>query len=106
MPAVDIIEAKDELLLQADVPGATAENIDVNYEKGVLTVHAVVAERQSKETNYIQREYGVGDFHRSFRVGDGVDATGISAEMSSGVLTLHLPKAAAARQRKIEVASG
>jgi HSP20 family molecular chaperone IbpA len=48
-------------------------------------------------------EYGVGDFYRTFRVSQQVDASRITAEYENGVLTLHLPKAEAARPRKIEV---
>jgi HSP20 family protein len=48
-------------------------------------------------------EYGVGDFLRTFRVGEQIDASRISAEYSNGVLKLRLPKAEAVRPRKIKV---
>ena len=48
-------------------------------------------------------EFGVGDFFRTFRVSEQVDATQITADYRDGVLTLHLPKAAAAKPRKIAV---
>jgi len=104
-PAVDIIEFSDELRLVADVPGASSDGIDINFEKGVLTLHAKVGPRHSEETGYLLREYGVGDYYRVFTVSENVDASRISAEYADGVLTLHLPKSQAAQPRKIEVRS-
>lgn len=103
VPVVDIIEQDDELLLLADVPGAKAEGIDIRYERGQLTLAARVEPRRSAESTYFLHEYGVGDFVRTFQVGEGIDASRIRAEVKAGVLALHLPKAEAARTRKITV---
>ena len=103
-PYVDIIEKDNEYLVRADLPGTRADQIDVSYEQGLLTLHARVDQRQDpQKTNYLLREYGVGDFYRAFRIGEGIDAAGISAEYHDGVLTLHLPKAEEARPKKIQV---
>ncbi len=104
-PAVDIVELSEELRVVADVPGANKEGIDINFEKGVLTIQAKVEPRHSEETDYLLREYGVGDYHRVFTVSENIDASRISAEYADGILTLHLPKSAAAQPRKIEVRS-
>lgn len=104
VPSVDIIENGQKYLVLADVPGATAESIDVNYERGLLTIHARVEPRQPAErVGHLLREYGVGDFYRSFEIGEGIDASGIQAEVANGVLTLHLPKAESAKLRRISV---
>jgi HSP20 family protein len=104
VPNVDIIEKPDKLLLMADVPGASADGISINYDKGVLTIHAKVAPRiDEHNVNFLLREYGVGDFRRAFHIGEGIDSSRISAEVKGGVLMLDLPKAASARPRKIEV---
>ncbi len=101
---VDIIEKPDELVLLVDVPGAKADSISVDFELGTLSIHADVEPRQNEhETRYLLREYGVGDFDRSFQVGDGIDAERIVAEYNGGVLTVHLPKAAETKPRKIAV---
>lgn len=103
-PNVDIIEQSNELLLQADLPGAKAENIDINLEKGILSIHARVRPRRDEDAApYLTHEYGVGDFSRSFQVGEGIDADRIEAEFTDGVLTLHLPKSEALVPRKISV---
>lgn len=104
VPKVDIVETSEELLLIADVPGARAEGIDIDYERGRLTIQARVAPRQAADhTQYLLHEYGVGDFCRSFDVGEGIDAAKIRAEVADGLLTLHLPKAAELQPRKITV---
>ena len=104
LPAVDIVEQTDKLVLLADMPGVKAEDVSVNYERGLLTIHGKVAPRQdAKATNFLSRGYGVGDFARSFQIGEGIDAGRIEAEIKDGVLTLHLPKKAEVMPRKIAV---
>jgi HSP20 family protein len=102
-PAVDIVEFPEELRVMADVPGANPEGIDINFEKGVLIIHAKVEPRGSEETDYLLREYGVGDYYRVFTVSENIDARRIGADYADGVLTLHLPKSEKVQPRKIEV---
>ena len=102
-PHVDIYEVEDELVLQADMPGVTGSEIDIRFEDGMLTVHGPVKPRHGEKTRFLAREYGVGDFRRTFKVTEMVDASRITAEYTAGVLTLHLPKVEAAKPRKISV---
>jgi HSP20 family molecular chaperone IbpA len=102
-PAVDVIETPDEFRVMADVPGAEQDLIDLSLDDGVLTLRAGVRPRTTGETQFLSREYGVGAYERSFRVGDAIDAERISAELAHGVLSVRLPKAAQARPRKISV---
>lgn len=102
-PNVDILELAEELLVRADMPGASPEEIDIDFKDGMLTIHAKIKPRQEASTQYLLREYGVGDYWRSFQVGEAIDASKITAEYNDGLLTLHLPKAEAARPRKISV---
>jgi len=102
-PNVDIIETPDELLVVADVPGLRPEDVDINFEKGTLEIFGKVPDRQRNETNYLLREYDVGDFYRSFDVSEAINAERINAEYANGVLTLHLPKTEAYKPRKITV---
>src|SRR5690606_32687153 len=81
-PNVDIVENENELLLIADVAGATSEDVDINYEQGLLTLHVRIEPRQQEEqTDYLLHEYGVGDYYRSFQIGNGIDTQKIEAEL-------------------------
>lgn len=102
-PNVDILEGADEFIVRADLPGATAKDVNIEFEKGVLTLHARVARRERGGANQRVQEYGVGDYAREFRIGEGIDTARAAAEVANGVLTLHLPKAEAAKPRRIEV---
>jgi HSP20 family protein len=104
-PRVDIVERDQELLVLADMPGVGPDGVDVQFDDGVLTIQGRAEQRQPADTEYFSREYGVGDFYRSFQVSDQIDVQKISAEMAHGVLTLHLPKSEAAKPRKIAVAA-
>lgn len=101
-PNVDILEKADELTVVADVPGTTPDGIDVDFDGGELTIHARVPPR-NQDVEFLLREYGVGDYYRTFRVSEAIDASRITAEYADGVLTLHLPKAEAVKPRKIPV---
>jgi HSP20 family molecular chaperone IbpA len=104
-PNVDIYELADQLVVQADVPGAKNNEIDIQFEDGALSIHARVPARHESQGPYLRQEYDVGDFYRTFRVSEQIDASRISAEYTGGVLTLHLPKVEAAKPRKIKVAA-
>ena len=101
-PNVDVCDRGADVSLFCDLPGARPESIDVAFEDGVLTVHARVPARQIPGRSIVQ-EYGIGDYRRSFRLGEGFDAAQIAAEYRRGVLTVHVPRLAAVRPRKIEV---
>lgn len=102
-PQVDIVEGADELTVFADMPGLSSDQIDIDFERGTLQIFGHVTARQPDGVKYQRREFGVGDFYRSFQVSEEIDASRISADYAQGVLTLHLPKSSAAKPRKIAV---
>ena len=102
-PNVDIFETANELTVLADMPGVKGDEIDIDFENGLLTIHGRVQERLPADQQYLLYEYGTGDFYRTFVIGEAIDTDGISAEYKDGVLTLHLPKIEAVRPRRIEV---
>jgi len=105
-PRVDILETPAELTLVAELPGVKSEQVDIDFEDGILTIQGRVEPRYGEQANFLLYEYPVGDFYRTFRVSEQVDAAGIHAECAHGVLTVHLPKAAAAKPRRIAVKAG
>jgi len=102
-PNVDIVELPGELQVLTDMPGLRPEDVDIHFEKGTLSIHGKVADRQPDGTNYLLQEFEVGDFHRSFEVSEAINPEGISADYANGVLTLHLPKTEVVKARKIAV---
>lgn len=103
-PAVDIYEVPDGLVVMADVPGVTSENLDVRVDNHVLTIRGQAARVHTAELIY--REYDLVHYFRQFELSDKVDESKIEADLKHGVLTLTLPKAEEAKPRKIAVAVG
>ena len=104
-PRIDIWESDDELVLYADMPGVTTEDLDIHFENRELRIHGKVRSRH-KDVNFLFGEYGIGDFYRTFSIGETIDAEKISAELKDGVLTVRLPKMDAVKPRRIEVKAG
>jgi HSP20 family protein len=102
-PPADIFECGDGYRVYLDVPGARLGDVDVTYAKETLTVHARVKPRRASGQEYLAREYGVGDFQRSFNVTAPIDGAGIRAELKNGELSLFVPKAESAKTRKIAI---
>ena len=100
-PAVNIVETEEGLFVTADLPGATKESIDVNVEKGILTISAP-AQVSSLGTS-VYREFELGSYYRQFTIPDVLDHVKAKADFSNGILTLRIPKAEIAKPRRIEV---
>jgi HSP20 family protein len=103
-PVVDVYENQDELLLVADVPGARKDGVSVHLDNGQLTIEARrVDESPGSALITESRPY---DYFRAFTVPQGIDASKIEAQLTGGVLRLHLPKSDALKPRRIEVKAG
>jgi len=100
-PAVDIIETEAGLTLIADIPGATKEALDVNVEKGILSVSAPVSLSMPGSPLYTEFEFA--HYYRQFSIPETLDHEKAKAELSNGILTLTIPLAEAAKPRRIEV---
>jgi HSP20 family protein len=101
-PRVDIAEVDDNMQLYVDLPGVKSEDVDVRFENRELQIRGKVTPAATKP-HFLLQEYGVGDYYRAFSVTDDVDAEKIRADVKDGVLTVHLPKAAALKPRRITV---
>lgn len=102
-PAVDILENETEILLVADVPGASASTLKLTVEQGVLTIEAPTAPVTG---DVLLRETVEADYGRSFRLPRGVGPDGIQASLKDGVLSIRVPKREASPTRRIPVAAG
>lgn len=104
-PLIDIHEGPDGLILEADLPGTTERDVQVQLEENVLTLHARVSSPVPEGARPLHEEYRQGDFSRSFILSDEVERGKIGAELKNGVLRLTLPKSERAKTRKIEIKS-
>jgi len=107
-PAVDIIDKDDCYKLTAELPGVDEKQVELRFSNGTLTIEGKKEESpdDAKQDHFVsERHYG--DFHRTFRVPDGVDADKIETSFKNGVLSVILPKTAEARrkQKKVEIES-
>jgi HSP20 family molecular chaperone IbpA len=100
-PPVDIYETREGLVVLADLPGVAQEALDVRVEQNVLTIRGQA--RHGAPAEAVYREYDLVNFFRQFALSEKVDQRQITAELKSGVLTLTLPKAEAAKPRQIAV---
>jgi len=93
VPAVDVYENDREVLVLADLPGVTAQQLEVKLDHPDLSIEGRAPGPDGTWTRY----------RRQFRVGSSVDAARIEAELDSGVLRVHLPKPESHQARKIKV---
>jgi HSP20 family protein len=108
MPATDIVETKDELMLTAELPGMDQKDIDVSLDDGILNIRGEKLEEkkegeEGKKVFLYERNYG--SFQRSFTLPSMVDGSKVTAEFETGVLKVHMPKSAEAKPkgRKVEI---
>jgi HSP20 family protein len=102
-PDVDITERKDETVLIADLPDVDEQSLDITLEKNVITIRGRVQLEMPAGYRLAYAEYEVGDYERAFTLSEEVDKDRIQATIKNGVLKLVLPKAPAAKARKILV---
>lgn len=102
-PVVDIYENEEEILLHADMPGVTKENVTVNVDNGKLEITGT-RHLQTRGTSNWQ-EFADVEYRRVFAVPQSIDVARVNAELKEGVLRLHLPKAATAKPRTIKISS-
>jgi len=103
-PPVDIQETDQEYVVKADLPDMKKDDVKVELNNGVLTVKGErkqEKEEKGKRFHWIERTYG--EFVRRLVLPTEVDGTNVVADFKDGVLTVHLPKTAAAKPQAIEV---
>src|SRR5688572_24583274 len=106
IPAADIYESDHELVVNLDLPGVDPKLVDLRVENNVLTIRGErqFEEKQNRE-NYHRVERSYGAFARSFTLSTFVDSEKIRATYKAGVLSITLPKAEAAKPKRIQIAA-
>jgi HSP20 family protein len=103
VPAADIFESKDALMVVLEMPGVDKSNVDVRVEEGVLSVRGQLDLSKYHGLQPLHIEYNIGHYARSFHLSSKIDQTKISAELQDGVLALSLPKIEEAKPQTIKV---
>lgn len=106
VPRVDIKEEAGQFVLYADIPGVNPEDIEVQMDKGMLTIKGERREEAIGDTESFSRiERRHGSFHRRFALPDSADPDGVSASGRNGVLEIRIPKRPETTPRRIQVGS-
>lgn len=104
--AVDITDDGEAYHIVADVPGFTAESLEITLHDNTLTIAGELPELQPSEgTRKLLSERAYGHFRRSITLPEAVDADHTTADFENGVLTLVVPRSEAAKPRQISVNS-
>lgn len=106
VPPVDLEETSDKLILRAELPGMKADEIDIRFENGVLTLRGERRfENSNNNRNFHRVERAYGSFARSFTLPSSIDTERVTANYQNGILELEMPKREEAKPKRIEVKS-
>ena len=103
VPAADIYETEDALVVVMEIPGVDREHVQISLENNTLRVEGRIDLENYGGMEPVYTEYGVGNYARSFELSSRVDRDNSSAEVADGVLTLTLPKVKEAQSRRIPI---
>ena len=106
VPAMDLAETEEELILTADLPGLSEDDVSIEIKDGLLRLAG--ERRDARETEgrgYHRVERGFGRFSRTMTMPRGVDAASVSAEFHNGVLEVHIPKPEERKPHRVEISA-
>ena len=107
MPKVDVFENKDNMILEAELPGLKREDFELSFENNVLTLKGERKfEKEDKRNGYHHVERRFGSFVRRFSLPPTVDSDKITADYQRGVLTVEMPKREEARPKQVKGSAG
>jgi HSP20 family protein len=107
VPAMDLVEEDDSLVLRADLPGMSEDDVDIEVKDGVLTVSGErKAEEKKQGEGYYRVERAFGSFSRSLSIPEGIDPEQVSAQFDDGVLEVRIPKPAERKPHRVQIGKG
>lgn len=102
-PAINILGSENELIIEAEVPGMTLDDIEIVLNADELTIRGERRTATPENTTMLRQERPSGSFERSFTLPAEIDSEKAVATLDHGVLTVTLPKSQAARPRRLEI---
>lgn len=107
VPSVDVSETESEIVVRAELPGMTQDDIELNLQDSVLTLKGEKKqEKEEEKESYHRMERCYGCFSRSFTLPANIDQDKIQASFKDGVLVVNLPKSEEAKPKKIAITAG
>jgi HSP20 family protein len=107
IPAMDLVETGDHLVLRADLPGMSEGDVNIEIKDGVLTLSGErKAEHEEKGEGFHRVERSFGSFSRSLSLPDGVDAGKVEANFADGVLEVRVPKPEESKPTRVQIGKG
>jgi len=103
VPAVDVAETQEKIVVRAEVPGMKQEDIQIEFENGLLTIRGERKIEKSEGLTWHRVERVYGNFSRSFTLPRTVDAEKISAAYRDGILEIDVPKKEEAKPKNIRI---
>lgn len=104
VPKVDVIDRVDEVVVKAELPGVTKDNLEVTLSEDMFTLRASAhAETKEEQGQYFFREMSRGEFSRSLRLPCAVDADNAKASFKDGILEVTIPKAAGSKRQSVKI---
>lgn len=107
IPAMDLLEAENQFVLRADLPGLREEDVTIEVVDNVLTISGErKIDRDTERDGYVRMERAFGTFSRSLTLPDGVAADAVSAAFENGVLEVRVPKPEQRQPRRVAIKVG
>jgi HSP20 family protein len=104
LPEMDVFEKDGKLVVRTDLPGMTADDIEVSVEGDVLTIKGHrEEEKEVKEEDYYCSERATGDFFRTVRLPEGVTPDAFEAHYENGILEVTVPRPQKAEAKSVKV---
>lgn len=100
---MDLYKVDDHYVLDADLPGVDPGSIDLDVDRGTLTLTAHRSAPSEDSRQWLTSERFTGTYRRQLALGEGVDTERISATYDNGVLSVHIPLVERAAPRKISI---
>lgn len=107
IPAMDLVETEDNLVLRADLPGMSEDDLNIEIKDGVLTISGErKAEHEEKGEGFHRVERAFGSFSRALSLPDGVNANQVAADFKDGVLEVRVPKPEETKPMRVAIGQG
>ena len=103
-PSIDVSESDNEIVVKAEVPGVSIEDIDISIDGNNLVISGEKKQESEEQgRNYYRAERSYGSFRRSFVLPPGADVENVKASSKDGVLSIVVPKGDDRKSRKVEI---